>query len=53
MTGIAATVGGELRNEVDEPTDMAAWFTPADARRLELVDLSRAALDHAERSSAD
>lgn len=46
-------VGGELRNEVDESTDMAAWFTIAEARRMELVDLSQAALDHAERSSAD
>ena len=46
-------VGGELRDEVDESTDMAAWFSTADAHRLELVDLSRAALDHAERSSAD
>lgn len=46
-------VGGELRYEVDESTDMAAWFTAADARRLELVDLARAALDHAERASAD
>jgi ADP-ribose pyrophosphatase YjhB (NUDIX family) len=45
-------VGGELRDEIEESTDTAAWFKPADARRLDLVDLSRAALDHAEQPSA-
>ncbi len=46
-------VGGELRDEVDESTDMAAWLLPDEARRLELVDLAIAALDHLERPRAD
>jgi len=48
-----AIIGGELRDEVDESTDKAAWFTPEEARRLELVDLAQAALDHGVGSSAD
>jgi ADP-ribose pyrophosphatase YjhB (NUDIX family) len=46
-------VGGELRDETDESTDMAAWFSPDQARRVSLVDLAQAALDHAELASAD
>jgi len=45
--------GGELRDEVDESTDTAAWFTPEDARGLPLVDLAQVALDHVARSSAN
>jgi 8-oxo-dGTP diphosphatase len=37
--------GGSLRHEQEESTDMAAWFTPADARGLPLVPLARRALD--------
>ena len=40
-----AIVGGELRDEVDESTDQAAWFTLAETRELPLVDLVHAALD--------
>ena len=49
----AAIVGGELRHEVEESTDQAAWFTRDEARRLPLVDLAQAALDHGARSSED
>ncbi len=38
--------GGALRDEIDESTDRAAWFSPSDARRLELVPLAALALDH-------
>ena len=34
-------VGGDLRDETDESTDMAAWFTHEDAARLPLVELGR------------
>ena len=34
-------VGGDLRDETDESTDMAAWFTGEDAARLSLVELGR------------
>jgi ADP-ribose pyrophosphatase YjhB (NUDIX family) len=34
-------VGGDLRDETDESTDMAAWFTREDAARLSLVELGR------------
>jgi 8-oxo-dGTP diphosphatase len=44
----AAVVGGTLRDEIDESTDAAAWFTPAEARALPLVELAIAALDHLE-----
>ena len=49
-----AIVGGELRDEVDESTDQAAWFTLARGRAsLPLVDLAQAALDHGAGSSED
>lgn len=48
-----AIVGGALRYEVDESTDMAAWFSWPEARAQPLTDLCAAALDHAERSRAD
>ncbi len=41
-------VGGELRDESDESTDSAAWFSIAAARQLPLVDLAIAALDYIE-----
>ena len=34
-------VGGELRNEVDGSTDLAAWFSADEARGLPLVDLAQ------------
>ena len=40
--------GGTLRDEHDESSDRAEWFSLADARRLPLVDLARAALQHLE-----
>ncbi len=48
-----AILGGELRDEVDESTDQAAWFSLAEARDLPLVDLAHAALAHGARSSED
>ena len=36
--------GGELRDEVDESTDMAAWFGLDAVAELPLVDLAQAAL---------
>lgn len=38
--------GGELRDELDESTDAAAWFTRAEIEELPFVDLVGAALDH-------
>jgi ADP-ribose pyrophosphatase YjhB (NUDIX family) len=46
-------VGGELRDEVDESTDAAAWFSLADARQLPIVEVVRAALDHIGQAHAD
>jgi 8-oxo-dGTP diphosphatase len=37
-------VGGELRPEVDGSTDLAAWFTRAEATALPLVDLAQVAV---------
>lgn len=37
--------GGELRDESDESTDRAAWFTIAEARELPLGELAEVALD--------
>jgi ADP-ribose pyrophosphatase YjhB (NUDIX family) len=34
-------IGGDLRDETDESTDMAAWFTHEDAATLPLVELGR------------
>ncbi len=34
-------VGGDLRDETDESTDMAGWFTRDDAVALPLVELGR------------
>lgn len=36
---------GELRDEVDESSDRAAWFTRAEVDELPIVDLVKAALD--------
>lgn len=38
-------VGGELRDEKDESTDAAAWFSLEEARDLPTVDVAGAALD--------
>jgi 8-oxo-dGTP diphosphatase len=43
-----AITGGTLRDEHDESSDRAAWFSLADARRLPLVDLAQEALRHVE-----
>jgi 8-oxo-dGTP diphosphatase len=40
--------GGRLRDETDESTDMAAWFTLDELRTMPIVDLVHAALDHLE-----
>lgn len=37
--------GGELRPEVDESTDMAAWVGPQEAAALPLDDLAREAIE--------
>lgn len=37
--------GGELRHEADGTTDMCAWFTPAEARLLNMGNLATRALD--------
>jgi ADP-ribose pyrophosphatase YjhB (NUDIX family) len=37
-------IGGELRPEVDGSTDLAAWFTRAEAEGLPLVELARTAV---------
>jgi len=34
-------IGGDLRDETDESTDMAAWFTRDEAMKLPLVELGR------------
>lgn len=44
----AQIVGGELRDESDESTDTAAWVTIADAHKLPLGNLAKAALDYLE-----
>jgi 8-oxo-dGTP diphosphatase len=38
-------VGGSLRDEIDNTTDRAAWFTEAEARALPLVPLGERGLD--------
>ena len=40
--------GGELRHEVDESTDMAAWVSLDELHDLSLVDLVERALSHIE-----
>lgn len=40
--------GGELRHEVDESTDMAAWFTRDELRSTPLVELVDRALEYLE-----
>jgi ADP-ribose pyrophosphatase YjhB (NUDIX family) len=47
-------VGGDLRDETDESTDMAAWFTHDDSAALPLVELGRIGVELAfgERRSA-
>jgi len=40
--------GGELRHEVDESTDMAAWFTRDELRTTPLVELVDRALEYIE-----
>jgi ADP-ribose pyrophosphatase YjhB (NUDIX family) len=37
--------GGELRDEIDESTDAASWFTLDEARQLPTVALASFALD--------
>ncbi len=39
-------VGGQLRDEVDESTDMAAWIPLRQMESIGLTDLVRAALHH-------
>ena len=34
-------IGGDLRDETDESTDMAAWFTQRGAPKLDLIDVGR------------
>ena len=38
--------GGELRHEVEESTDMAAWVSLEEARQLPIVELVERALAH-------
>jgi ADP-ribose pyrophosphatase YjhB (NUDIX family) len=38
-------IGGDLRDETDESTDMAAWFTHEDATALPLVEVGRIGVD--------
>ncbi|HEU4672611.1 MAG TPA: NUDIX domain-containing protein [Candidatus Limnocylindrales bacterium] len=38
-------VGGELRDEIDNTTDRAAWFTEREARELPLVPLAERGLE--------
>lgn len=38
--------GGELRHELDESSDMAAWFTLDEIAELPIVDLVAKALEH-------
>lgn len=38
--------GGELRDEQDESTDAAAWFTRAEIQALPIVELAESALEH-------
>ena len=38
--------GGELRDELDESTDAAAWFTRDEIATLPIVDLVEVALEH-------
>jgi ADP-ribose pyrophosphatase YjhB (NUDIX family) len=40
--------GGELRHEMNESTDQAAWIPLAQVRSLPLVRLAKEALDHLE-----
>jgi ADP-ribose pyrophosphatase YjhB (NUDIX family) len=42
----ARVSGGQLRDEKDESTDRAAWFSLDEARQLPLVDLVQVALEH-------
>ena len=44
--------GGELRNELDESSDLAEWVPLRDMDRRPLVDLVRAALDWLANASA-
>jgi ADP-ribose pyrophosphatase YjhB (NUDIX family) len=48
-----AITGGELRDEVDESTDAAAWLSLTEARALNVVDLVAATLEWIESSGAD
>lgn len=38
-------IGGDLRDETDESTDMAAWFTHEDAVKLPLLEFSRVGVE--------
>jgi 8-oxo-dGTP diphosphatase len=44
--------GGELRDETDESTDAAAWFTRAEIGELPIVDLVEIALRHLDDAAA-
>jgi 8-oxo-dGTP diphosphatase len=44
----ATITGGSLRDEVDESTDLAAWWPIANVRDLPIVDLVERALAHLE-----
>lgn len=48
-----AITGGELRDEVDESTDAAAWVDLAEISQLPLVDLVRTALSYLEATSGE
>lgn len=41
-----AVTGGELRDEVDESTDRAAWWRIEEVEQLPIVDLIRVALEY-------
>jgi 8-oxo-dGTP diphosphatase len=47
----ARVTGGSLRHEVDESTDMAAWFSLDEVRQLPIVELVHRALEHLEASA--
>ncbi len=46
----AHIVGGSIRHEIEESTDMAAWIPLAEARELAIVELVETALEHLEAS---
>ncbi len=46
-------IGGDLRDETDESTDMAAWFTRDEAAALPLVELGRIGVELAFGATGD